>query len=1251
MAQLLPAPDPEWLNAKVVEAKFTDIKAAPDPFNSKFCPVPITPLTKDRLDESADYMASRLSLHDDEKLVGHYIRSEGFGDHHIEVFDHWIARTSSNNVNGRELTLKSGDVVRFENLRIEYPKYNRNDKVLSLTPKLARENGVTYGSDWYVDAVIYRTATGLNNSSILIEKEREKNVCIGQVPTMIKSCYCVLRNKTPEQLRYYGEDPKDPGGYFIVCGDEKVVLLQEYLAANRILLMDMDDKGAVAARMTTNMPKGTALIELAVDKATHSFIEMKFPSMRNIKQGESSKSLNVLSIFRILGIAEASQITDMIALFIKPEQRKKCLFKLTRNLTEFALFTKDVDDMMNMMDKSTLSDEEKLAEVERIMDADLFPHLNDLPGPDNESIAMREERIKMAKLYLLAIMIARLLEYLAGFRKLDDRDSWSNKRVEGAGRMMEQLFRKAWGKSVGLTQAQITLGTITTLGQIVNNLKKDVITDTFRESFNTSNWGVKGTQTRSNVAQTLFRDSVLATFAHINTVDVAISRTNQKSSLRLVQNGQWGYICPVSTPEGENSGLVKNLAITAKVSVESDDTDIIRSLIGDAQRGIISHVSNNNNDATRADKIMVNGKFLGWCDGEAVRKFLIEKRRNTELQHDMSVVKEGDWIYVDISPSRLVRPLLIVNEAQKLLIDVKGLRNGSYLAPVSQMLSNGVMEYLSPWEQEYIKLATSPEVIQRRLDAIAAAEKEHAEAENKLQRVQQGEIIMINNEEIASMTLQELTVQNTDGVFNSELLEITTSSGVELTTLGEASRKYPGTQVVNMVVPAEEIKLTETEAKKRVILAKESLDKIRKTRPYTHCELSAVAILGVAAALIPWPDHNPAPRNTFQVSMGKQALGIYHGNHLNRMDGKTKILAFPTRPMVETDMYDIVGLDDRGPGENISMAFMAFPASEEDSFVVKKEFLDNGGFRLVKYLTYSTTIKLAGDVLDFLSKPSPTASENAKRYDYINGDAEGASKVGLPKIGAPLKQGDCVIGKMQVVNLGNEKKEQSNESTFLRVGDEGIVESVLVTTDNRTTTVTVKLRVERVPQAGDKFSPRNAQKGTVGVVKMAIDLPCDENGIVPDFIVNTHSMPSRMTLSYPMEIIAAKHAAMRGVHINAGAFQPFEMQKYRDTLKAYGFQEFGYADMRSGTSGKPIENKIYSGPIFFQALKHHVKDKVQVRGTGQLHPMTRQPPKGRGNRGGLRFGKFFANVVNKITASLHHRRQHIQIQGRSQMAA
>ena len=1078
-------------------------------------------------------------------LLKQYLDWEGFGDHHIEVYDNWVCKTATSNITSRILKLENGNVVCFENLVIIPPRYTREGQVLPLTPKLAREQGITYGCDWQVDIVMRE------NTFDGREIERKRNVCIGNVPTMLKSHYCHLNGKTPEELARYGEDPSDPGGYFIISGSEKVVLLQEQLAVNKIFLMSIE-KGSVVSRMTSNTPRGTSLIELAMDKKTKTVIKLRLPSLKNAKQNVKYKSINVLRFFRIFGINDPEEIKKNIARFIKPEYAKKSLFKLSRNLVDFIMFPDDIQIIMKKMEKSDMAmrkperveytDDEKRQEVNKITDIDLFPHLNLLPGPDGETKEEKENRIITAKLDLLSIMIARFLEHLAGFRNLDDRDSWSNKKLEGAGRMMEKLFRDAWRKT--LSNIQNDIKRIPTIDSIAEKLRESVITLTFHDSFITSNWGVKGSHLKTNIAQTLVRDSVVATFAHINTVDVSISRTDRQHNLRLVQNTQWGFIDCVSTPEGENAGIVKNLALTSKVSLDRDDGEIIRFIIGDEGKGLKSYVNPVVSDEYDS-KLIVNGKFLGWCKGEETREILIAGRRNGRFFRDMSVIKEQDWLYVDTGPSRLVRPLLIVDNDQQLVINKYDITNISY----NELMTNGSIEYISAWEQEYIKVATSFSVIKERSDKIT-------DVLNKMESLRL---------EMASKTGEGL-----------KMLQVEYNS------------------------------------------AEQIYEKLSKTRPYTHCELDKLSILGVAAALIPWPDHNQAPRNVYQVSMGKQALGIYHSNHLNRFDGKTKVLSFPNRPIVETKMYEVIGLNERGPGENVNIAFMSFPYTEEDSFVVKKEFLDNGGFRICKYLTYKAIIKHTNsEYREELVRPKTAIGEKANRYNHIQEN-------GLPKIGAPLKSGDCVIGKIVTasINLASSKTaEPINESQYLRVGDEGVVEKVFVTSDNKTTIVIVKLRSMRIPQEGDKFAPRNAQKGTIGLVMSDINLPMTKNGLIPDIIVNPHCMPSRLTGSYIMELLSSKHGAFRGEHIDASAFAPFEMERYKETMVEYGIDEYGYEEMYSGTSGKKMKAKIYSGPVFFQALKHHVKDKAQVRSTGQIKPMTRQPPKGRGNHGGLRFGE------------------------------
>lgn len=1014
------------------------------------------------------------------KLLKQIVSAEGVGDHHIMIFDHWVQNLLGLNISRQEITLYDGSIVRYENVQVHEPSYQRGMQPVDLTPKYAREQGVTFGVNIYTNLVkitktVDKKGNIVENKNYYTNEKGEKvSVFIGNIPLMLKSIYCPLRGKSKEELVMYGEDPNDPGGYFIVEGNEKVVLGQEQLITDKILLMNLNNY--VSSKLTANTPGGTVVMEIYQNTKNYDALEIFLPKMKPPKSGEN-KSLNILRIFRIFAnwekangrtneisiLDKAENIKKFIATFIKndPEIRKKSLLKLNRTLLEFEYVDDDykiISKHLGKLNDELVTDEEIL----EIFDYNLFPHLNRLIPIDGETEEEYEKRIILAKLNLLAIMTARLLEYLAGFRKLDDRDSWSNKRVEGAGRLMEKLLLASWKKTNETIQKSLSESKRKDLIDVASEIIKDpFVSCTFRDSFITGKWGLKGTKLKDAVAQPLNRDGVVATLAHINTVDVSISRTDRQHILRLVQMSQFGFISHISSSEGKNCGLLKNFSITTKLSIGRDDTDIIRHLIGDENARMKRKVALTSEEAIEKgwnDKIIVASKFIGWCNGEEIKNDLIQRRRQGEFCYDMSVVKEDDFVYVDVSPSRVIRPLLLVNpESQKpnsqnekfLMIDVKNKRGASNY----ELIVEGCMEYVSAWEQEYIKLAVVEERNTERLEAIYTA------------------ALALN---------QELLLRQK----------------VELSEAKEAYSKEKA--LVNL-----------EEAQNRVKQTLDAYNKAKDSRSYTHCEIDPLALVDISAALIPWPNHNQAPRNTYQVAMGKQALGVYHDNHINRMnDGATKVLMSTQRPLVETDLYGVTGLDKKGPGENVLQQFSSIPYTEEDAFVVKKEFLDNGGLRYFKYITYKMILNDSNsNWVETLKKPtlsSEFAQKKGDKYKYMGDN-------GLPKIWSPVKEGDYIIGKVNRSKTEKDKKGnpiEKNESVVVRVGDEGVITKVLVSSNNRRTMVIVKIRTLRIPQVGDKYAPRNAQKATIGLILSDIDLQYGLTGLSADFTANSSCFTS-----------------------------------------------------------------------------------------------------------------------------------------------
>jgi|GEM_PF-1708652 len=1099
------------------------------------------------------YEDNEIEISESGELLKQYLKENGLSKQHVEIYDHWIQNYAETNITQKELKISESKKIVFENFQILPPYYVYQGKKHILTPQYAREKHINYSSDWIVDVILVENG---------IEIDRKKSVIIGNIPIMLKSKICYLRDKSNYQLQLLGEDHTDPGGYFIMSGAEKLILLQEQLTLNKFFIMKMNMKSLPIIRILTSSERNIYLNQLKIAKESKQIIKYILPSTKvNIVRKQrainekKNKSVNVLRFYRYYGITNLEEIQDRILIFIPENEREKSLYQLHRTILDYSIHTNDVDVIVNKIDRSVRKNfvsDEKEKEVNKLLDKDFFPYLNNPIRIQGETQDERRKRMIDDKLTILSIMIAKFIRFLAGFVEIDNRDSWSNKRLQSAGSMMENLLKKAWNKTIQDIETKIRNDYVREFDRIVELIRDGLITDSFNDSFKPNNWGIKsGTSFKAKVTDILARESILSTLSHLNTVDVNIQESDKQQSIRLVQNSQFCFICPIYTPESKKVGILKNLSILTTLSIDMDEKTplILRHIIGDKDLGLKQRIKLDY-DKKYETKLLYNSRFLGWCKGEKTKRFLIQMKRQGSLPLQMSVIKENDWLYIDTSPSRVMRPCLIVDEEdQQLIIDKLNIRG----EPFHKLFVKGAIEYLSPWEQEYAKLATSKSEIEKRSNDIQETKNRIIEFEN-------------------------LYKETNDKKYSDQI-----------------------------------------EIEKRTLEIKESVE------PYTHCEIDAKSLLSIAGNLIPWPDHNQAPRNTYQTNMGKQAFSIYHTNHLNRFEGnKTKVLCYPNRPMVETEIHGILGLNQRGQGKNINVMFGAFPYTEEDSFIFKKEFLENGGFRFFKYLSYKTVVEYSpSNFSEKLERPK-LKTNNESKFASIQEN-------GLPKIGSFLTPGDCVISKVRYYD--NNKSTPSNESEYLKVGEEGIVEKISIVKSNENLRVNIKIRIIRIPQEGDKFAARNAQKGTIGKVISQKYLPTDKFGIAPDMIVNTHAIPSRMTISYPIEIISSKYGSIIGKHINGSAFKKFVPEEYVDKLKEYNFDEFSYETMRSGTTGEILNRKMYGGPCFIQLLKHHVLDKFQIRDTGEVQNLMRQPIKGRGNKGGLKIGEMEKDAIVSHGAS------------------
>jgi len=1126
---------------------------------------------------------------------------------------------------------------------LEHDDFVRSsDNKMKMTPCKARSLGITYDIPWYL------VTETINKDSP--HTSVRKKVFIGRIPVMVRSILCSTNNMTREELYEHGEDPNDQGGYFIIDGiHEKHTILQDQLCLDwlfvnvfpKIKKLNPGYEPYQTKSTVSTTRLSTYLITINTVYGIQKFTFQSLP-----KKDDTKESVNVLRIFRLMGMSDIEEIKKSICNFIPPEERDKCMNKLSASIFDFlsnesditvmtsklltddlknkaknffnsdktlkfrnkitdfntvksvqeylekidefmvrgdansekvinymketGITTSELDNMKKIISNNTsgdiiltnkeikkfsdrINDMEILTIIDNILYKDLFPQFNyvyqHIDGKwDKKQTIIRNAVHVDKRLRMLSYYLAEHLRHEAGYRVLDDLNSWSNKRVTSCGFHFMQIIRQTLSnKLYNIRESLSRNNTVSSVLNSIGDLKLEMA-NIFNKSFLTQTWlKIHSKKVDSATISYTVKNTNYASY--IESMYLMIAPVSSKSSLygpREVKSTSYGFIGPERTPDSSMTGLTKFPTCCTLITTY-EDTSGLESLIA-------ASCSNEAIFGGNAGCVILDGITKGWhSDIKKLRLEVIRYRRATSSSRNISVVIEEHYLKIETGHSRLIRPLAIVDLETQTLVAEKD--NGGKMPDfnLQDWLSNGWMEYISPREQEHIVICADQKEL-----------KEHRK--------------VIKNVELLPDDLTQYREDKEYVFFTDDYLN-------EPFYMEEAKKRlYP---------------IDNTDRKRPSIHI-----------PYTHMEMHPTALLTVTGNLTVWPNHNQGPRNTYNAGMSGQALSRYNLHFREFMKDGMKTCITSTFPLVRPPIFDTMGLKDCGFGCTMRVAIMLSGSNQEDGTVISRSFLERGGFRkLIEYVkkcqTLQKDITVGMPDEQFRRRPASTYHGIYQGDDTIS--------QGLPMVGAYLKAGDCILARR--------KDDGSDASEYLGFGEEGVVTNIHVLSGGtkKTDVVKIKMCKEYIPVQGDKYSPRNAQKGVCCLVLPEHEMPFTETGPI-DVLFTSFAFPTRMTISMIVEMIAGRFAAASCKVVNSAAHSDLDIKERVRYLNMEGYRGDGYEKMFSSRSGMQMSNEVYVGEVFYQALHHLAMSKIQGRSTGPISASTRQPIQGGRKGGGPKLG-------------------------------
>ena len=1082
-------------------------------------------------------------------------------------------------------------VIRMKNIHLGRPTIKEaNGAEHPATPMECRLRKLTYFSPVYLDFKIIDEDKPA--------PEIEERVHIGNLPIMVRSAQCNLHanhishlcgdadrklsphtstedaDRLKQLLRRAGEDPLDPGGYFIINGTERVLISMEDLAPNRVTV-EKNKKYAHETEVAKIFSQKDGVRKpLNIEKRRDGMLMVKIPSA-------GTTPIPVVLLMRALGMENDKEIFAAIAGPVEAMKYTVANINDVKDNEEYGV--ESTEEALQWLEKKFAAGQQKEyreARIQNLLDKELLPHLGS--SEDN-----REK-----KAIFLGRIVRQVLEMAITNRDPNDKDHYANKRVRLAGDLIEDLYRVSMQQLARDLKYQLERHHNRKRELRINAcLRPDVLTQKIMHALATGNW-VGG---RSGVSQLLDRTTYLAALSHMRRVTSPLVRSQPHFEARDLHPTHWGRLCPNETPEGQNCGLVKNAAQMIDVSEEVPEADV-KELLREA--GVDSSPAG----WAEGSRIHVNGDIFGLHKNptKLVNQFK-RRRRQGRIRSEVSIRHDSENrdVFINTDRGRILRPLLVLEDGDLKLSkeSLENIRSGEWT--FNDLVSNGVVEWVDAEEEEDLLVAPRPYDL-----PMSSPEN------NRPINPANVEWLNLGEEQISHANLRvEVHMPNGESVFE----EFSVPLNYYQEDIDALRRKQKRKNLI--------LVFTHVEIDPQLILGV-----CASLVPYPEHNSTPRVTGGTAMVKqslgLPSANFRLRPDTRMHVMhypqqsiVGTRAMKTT--NFAQRPGGQNFVVAILSHHGY--NMQDAVVINRAAVERSLGRSSFIrtynaenkrFPGGQEERIEIPGTGLDE-----IKGLkSWESYTHLERDGL-----PTP---------ETFLSSVGGESSVLVGKTSPPRFLEEAHGHFLQA-------QERRESAMMVRHGESGWVDNVYVTESlDSTLLCRIVVRSEKIPEIGDKFASRHGQKGIIGRLVDEQDMPFTVDGVIPDLIINPHAIPSRMTVAHVLEMVGGKVGAMEGRHIDGTAFSGEKEDSLRAGLLRNGFAHTGRESMMSGETGEAYEAEIFAGVIYYQRLHHLVSSKLHARSRGRVQILTRQPTEGRARQGGLRFGEMERDCLIAHGASM-----------------